>query len=87
MTSAIAEFLKRGTAFARRYPDAVLAMPAPELAIEPNARARHLRSTCDQVRERMVMTARLQIEARDNASDLFARAQIQTSRQTERQTA
>ena len=46
-------------AFARRHPAAVLEMAAPELAVDPRASARHVRTTVLQARKRMITTARL----------------------------
>lgn len=81
MTTTIAEFTKRAVAFARKHPDAVLDMKAPELAVDPRAYARHLRSTCSAVRQQMFTTARLALVT----PDLFHHA---ARRQTaERQTA
>ncbi|MBK1625226.1 hypothetical protein CKO32_16830 [Afifella marina DSM 2698] len=61
-----------------RHQDEVIAMPEPELAIDPGAPAHHLRSTRECARWRMQTTARLIIdrhtrraEAREIEADFF----------------
>lgn len=56
------EFLAACTAFARRHPAAVLEMPAPELAVDDRASARHVRQTCLDARRRMQTTAKLTLK-------------------------
>lgn len=71
MTRTIDEFFARCTSFARRHPDAVLEMPAPELAVDPRASAHHLRRTCETARQRMFITAKLARKPSPIAPDLF----------------
>ena len=52
------------------HPAAVLAMAAPELAVDPRAPAHHLRSTCELARKRMFATARLALKPQTQG-DLF----------------
>ncbi|KQQ85853.1 hypothetical protein [Aureimonas sp. Leaf324] len=62
MSPTVDEFLSRCTQFARLHPAAVLAMPEPELAVDPRAPAHHLRRTRERARARMVTTARLSLK-------------------------
>lgn len=80
------EFLAACTRFARLYPQAVLAMPAPELAVDPNARAHHVRSTVLEARKRMITTAKLTLRTASIAADP-SDADLFETRQDERQTA
>lgn len=72
MSASIDDFFQRATAFARTFPEATLAMPAPELAVDDRARARHLKRTCERVRARMMTTARLALrQSCPSTPDLF----------------
>ena len=63
------EFLSACASFARRHPAAVLEMAAPELAVDPRASARHVRTTVLQARKRMITTAKLTLRTAAIASD------------------
>ncbi|MAU96195.1 MAG: hypothetical protein CMP81_09940 [Fulvimarina sp.] len=63
------EFLTACTSFARRHPAAVLEMAAPELAVDPRASARHVRTTVLQARKRMITTAKFTLRTAAIASE------------------
>ncbi|EAU40197.1 hypothetical protein FP2506_11592 [Fulvimarina pelagi HTCC2506] len=65
------EFIRSCVAFARRHPAAVLAMPEPELAVDPRARAHHVRTVCERARNQMKTTARLCLRTASIQPDLF----------------
>ena len=80
MSPTVHEFLTRCTQFARLHPAAVLAMPEPELAVDPRAPAHHLRRTRARARARMVTTARLALKpAANRTPDLFSTFESQTA--------
>ncbi|WP_279480318.1 hypothetical protein [Aureimonas sp. SK2] len=81
MSPTVDEFLSRCTQFARVHPAAVLAMPEPELAVDPRAPAHHLRRTRETARARMVTTARLALKPSQAATkpDLFTSLESHTA--------